>query len=100
MWKIAAVLLALTILVIGWPWALGALIPAFRRCLGWTLLIAIPIQLFTGLYFSVSVWLPLTPLPVLLKVTDTICAIAIVVAIPVQLGTYIRRKFKARARPA
>jgi hypothetical protein len=100
MWKIAAVLLSLTILVIGWPWALSAWIPAFRRCLGWTLLVAIPIQLFTGLYFSVSVWLPFGPVPVLLKVSDTICAIAIVVAIPLQLGTFIRRKLKARARPA
>ena len=100
LWIIAAVSLALTVLVIGWPWALSVWIPAFRRRIGWALLVAIPIQLVTGLYFSVSVWLPFGPVPVLLKVTETICAIAIVVAIPVQLGTYIRRKIRARAKPA
>ena len=97
LWIIAAVWHALTILVIGWPWALGAWIPAFRRCLGWTLLVAIPIQLFAGFYFSVSVLLPFGPLPNLLKVSGTICAVAIAVAIPLQLGTYIRRKIRAPA---
>ena len=100
LWTIAADALVVTILVIGWPWALGALIPAIRRRVGWALLVAIPIQLFTGLSIAVHAWGGIFTVPVLLKVSDTICVIAIVVAIPVQLAVLIRRKIRARAKPA
>lgn len=97
---VAALMLALTILVIAWPWALGAWIPAFRRRIGWTLLVAIPIQVLMGLYILGSFAMGLGPVPVLWMRLGEICAIAIVVAIPMQLGAFIRRKLKARARPA
>ena len=100
MWKRPAIILAFTLLVIGWPWALGALIPAFKRNLGWTLLVAIPIQMLMCLKYLAYLALTAGPVPVLWQWLDTICAIVIVVAIPIQLGIFMRRKFKARARPA
>lgn len=100
MWKRSAIFLVLTVLVIGWPWALGALIPAFKRNLGWVLLVAIPVQMLMCLRFLVNLALTIGPIPVLWQWLDTTCAIVIVVAIPIQLGTFIRRKFKTRARPA
>ncbi len=99
-WKRPAILLALTIVVIGWPWAVGALIPAFKRNLGWALLIAVPIQMLMCLRFLALILFARGSEPVFWQWLDTFCAIAIVVAIPVQLGTFIRRKFKSRARPA
>ena len=90
---IATIWLVFTILVIGWPWALGSLFSGFRRRIGWALLVAIPIQFFTGLCLAAYAWL-LGSVPMTLMVSGTFCAIAIGIAIPVQLGILMRGRWQ------
>jgi hypothetical protein len=52
-----------------------------------------------GLVFWEYFALAIGPVPALWKWAGAFCAIVIVLAIPVQLGTFIRRKIKTRVRP-
>lgn len=95
-----AILVSLTLLVIGWPWALGAVAPAVRRHIGKTLLVAIPLQLlmYFLLYGVSTPYLHYGSGP--FEGVGRWCSILIAVAIPLQLIAFVRRKYKARAGPA